>query len=109
MGATLGGAFAVLASMIWPGLPLSVPAFAMVGMGTMVGSATGAALSAVASDLRDDPRLRYRALLDDPGRSGGPSVRRMLSRENIYTMKPGAARPSDSKGSARQYVPGARR
>jgi chloride channel protein, CIC family len=48
MGAALGGAFAVLASMILPGLPISVPAFAMVGMGTMVGSATGAALSAVA-------------------------------------------------------------
>ena len=48
MGATLGGAFAALSSTILPGLPISVPAFAMVGMGAMVGSATGAALTAVA-------------------------------------------------------------
>ena len=48
MGATLGGAFAALISTILPGLPISVPAFAMVGMGAMVGSATGAALTAVA-------------------------------------------------------------
>ena len=48
MGATLGGAFAALISAIFPDLPISVPAFAMVGMGAMVGSGTGAAMTAVA-------------------------------------------------------------
>ena len=48
MGATLGGAFAGLASAVLPWLPISMPAFAMVGMGAMVGSGTGAAMTAVA-------------------------------------------------------------
>jgi CIC family chloride channel protein len=48
MGATLGGAFAGLFNSIFPGLPINMPAFAMVGMGTMVGSGTGAAMTAVA-------------------------------------------------------------
>ena len=48
MGATLGGAFAGLASACCPVLPISVPAFAMVGMGAMVGGGTGAAMTAVA-------------------------------------------------------------
>jgi CIC family chloride channel protein len=42
MGATLGGAFAGVLSDILH-VPVSVPAFAMVGMGAMVGGSTGAA------------------------------------------------------------------
>jgi len=43
MGATLGAAFARLVSVVIPGAPVSAPAFAIVGMGAMVGGGTGAA------------------------------------------------------------------
>jgi CIC family chloride channel protein len=86
MGATLGGAFAALASAIWPGLPISVPAFAMVGMGTMVGSATGAAMTAVAMvfEMTRDYDIVLPMILAVAVALG---VRRVLTRENIYTMK----------------------
>ena len=86
MGATLGGAFAGLASSILPGLAISVPAFAMVGMGTMVGSATGAALTAVAMvfEMTRDYDIVLPMVL---AVAVGLGVRRLLSRENIYTMK----------------------
>ena len=86
MGATLGGAFAALSSTILPGLPISVPAFAMVGMGAMVGSATGAALTAVAMIF--EMTLDYNIVLPMIlAVAVGLGVRRVLSRENIYTMK----------------------
>ena len=47
MGATLGAAFAGLISAIAPRVPVNLPAFAMVGMGAMVGGGTGAAMTAV--------------------------------------------------------------
>ncbi|MFI4981317.1 MAG: chloride channel protein [Nevskiales bacterium] len=86
MGATLGGAFAAVASMIFPGLPISVPAFAMVGMGAMVGSGTGAAMTAVAMifEMTRDYDIVLPMIL---AVAVGLGVRRMLSRENIYTMK----------------------
>jgi CIC family chloride channel protein len=86
MGATLGAAFAGLVSAVSPGLPISLPAFAMVGMGTMVGSATGAALTAVAMvfEMTRDYEIVLPMIL---AVAVGLGVRRMLSRENIYTMK----------------------
>ena len=48
IGATLGASFASLMAMMMPGAPVSAPAFAMVGMGAMVGGGTGAAMTAVA-------------------------------------------------------------
>jgi CIC family chloride channel protein len=47
MGATLGGAFAALWNVAGLPIQLSVPAFAMVGMGAMVGGGTGAVMTAV--------------------------------------------------------------
>ena len=47
MGATLGGAFAAALNSTGLIPPLSVPAFAMVGMGAMVGGGTGAVMTAV--------------------------------------------------------------
>jgi CIC family chloride channel protein len=86
MGATLGGAFAALVSTLLPGLPISVPAFAMVGMGAMVGSGTGAALTAVAMIF--EMTLDYNIVLPMIlAVAVGLGVRRLLSRENIYTMK----------------------
>ena len=86
MGATLGGAFAALASTILPGLPISVPAFAMVGMGAMVGGGTGAAMTAVAMifEMTRDYDIVLPMIL---AVAVGLGVRRLLSRENIYTMK----------------------
>ena len=86
MGATLGGAFAALIAAILPGLPISVPAFAMVGMGAMVGSGTGAAMTAVAMvfEMTRDYDIVLPMILAVAVALG---VRRMLSRENIYTLK----------------------
>jgi CIC family chloride channel protein len=47
MGAALGGAFAALWNVAGLPIQLSVPAFAMVGMGAMVGGGTGAVMTAV--------------------------------------------------------------
>ncbi len=86
MGATLGGSFAALIAAILPGLPISVPAFAMVGMGAMVGSGTGAAMTAVAMvfEMTRDYDIVLPMILAVAVALG---VRRVLSRENIYTLK----------------------
>jgi CIC family chloride channel protein len=86
MGATLGAAFASLAQLLLPGLPISLPAFAMVGMGAMVGGATGAAMTAVTMifEMTLDYDIVLPMILAVALALG---VRRLLSRENIYTMK----------------------
>ena len=86
MGATLGGAFANLIALAFPGLPISVPAFAMVGMGAMVGAGTGAAMTAVAMvfEMTRDYAIVLPMIL---AVAVGLGVRRVLSRENMYTMK----------------------
>lgn len=48
IGAALGAAFAASVQAVLPEAPVSAPAFAMVGMGAMVGGGTGAAMTAVA-------------------------------------------------------------
>ena len=86
MGATLGGAFATVVAAVLPGVPISVPAFAMVGMGTMVGAGTGAAMTAVAMvfEMTRDYNIVLPMVL---AVAVGLGVRRLLSRENMYTMK----------------------
>jgi chloride channel protein, CIC family len=86
MGATLGGAFAGLAYVAFPGLPISGAAFAMIGMGTMVGAGTGAAMTAIAMvfEMTRDYNIVLPMVLAVAVALG---VRRLLSRENIYTMK----------------------
>ena len=86
MGATLGAAFAGLIGVLLPGVPISAPAFAMVGMGAMVGGGTGAAMTAVTMifEMTRDYNIVLPMILA-VGLSLG--VRRILSRENIYTMK----------------------
>ncbi|HWD57986.1 MAG TPA: chloride channel protein [Stellaceae bacterium] len=86
MGATLGGAFATLAAALLPGLAIDVPAFAMVGMGAMVGGGTGAAMTAVTMIF--EMTLDYHIVLPMIlAVAAGLGVRRGLSRENIYTAK----------------------
>ncbi|HEX4534603.1 MAG TPA: chloride channel protein, partial [Rhizomicrobium sp.] len=86
MGATVGGGFAALVSML--GLPaeISIPSFAMLGMGAMVGGGTGAVMTAVTMifEMTRDYDIVMPMILAVAMSVG---VRRMLSRENIYTIK----------------------
>lgn len=86
MGATLGAAFAGIAGAALPGIPLDPAAFAIVGMGAMVGSGTGAAMTAVTMifEMTRDYNIVLPMILAVAISLG---VRRLLSRENIYTMK----------------------
>ncbi len=86
MGATLGAAFASLVSVVAPGAPVSLPAFAMVGMGAVVGGGTGAAMTAVAMvfEMTLDYNIVLPTILAVALALG---TRRLLSPETIYTMK----------------------
>ena len=86
MGATLGGGFAALLQSLGVPLPLSVPAFAMVGMGAMVGGGTGAVMTAVTMtfEMTRDYDIVMPMILAVATSVG---VRRLLSFENIYTLK----------------------
>jgi CIC family chloride channel protein len=86
MGATLGGAVGAVAHYLFPGHNISVATFAMVGMAAMVGGATGAVMTAVTMifEMTRDydivtPMIVAVAL--------SVGIRRMLSKENIYTIK----------------------
>lgn len=86
MGSTLGAAFATFAALLLPGLRIDVPAFAMVGMGAMVGGGTGAAMTAVTMIF--EMTLDYHIVLPMIlAVAAGLGLRRALSRENIYTAK----------------------
>jgi CIC family chloride channel protein len=85
MGATVGGGFAALLNALLP-LQLSVPAFAMVGMGAMVGGATGAVMTAVTMIF--EMTLDYSIVMPMiVAVAMSIGARRMLSRETIYTLK----------------------
>jgi CIC family chloride channel protein len=86
MGATLGGGFAALLQAIGVPIPVSIPAFAMVGMGAMVGGGTGAVMTAITMifEMTRDYDIVMPMILAVATSVG---VRRLLSRENIYTLK----------------------
>jgi CIC family chloride channel protein len=85
MGAALGGAFAALMNTLLP-LQLSVPAFAMVGMGAMVGGATGAVMTAVTMIF--EMTLDYSIVMPMiVAVAMSIGARRIVSRETIYTLK----------------------
>jgi len=86
MGATLGGAFGAFATIIFPSLNLSVPAFAIIGMAAMVGGGTGAAMTAVTMifEMTRDYDIVMPMIIAVAISIG---IRRVLSRENIYTIK----------------------
>lgn len=86
MGATIGGAFAASLVAMHVPLPISIPSFAMVGMGAMVGGGTGAAMTAVVMIFEMTRNYEIvTPMIIAVALSLG--VRRLLSRENIYTMK----------------------
>jgi len=85
MGATLGGAFATLLASLFH-VPVSVPAFAMIGMGAMVGGTTGAAMTAVT--MMFEMTRDYDVVLPMILAVGASlATRRLLSPANIYTLK----------------------
>jgi chloride channel protein, CIC family len=86
MGATLGGGFAALLNAAGFPVQLSVPAFAMVGMGAMVGGGTGAVMTAVTMIF--EMTLDYSIVMPMiVAVAMSIGARRMLSRETIYTLK----------------------
>jgi CIC family chloride channel protein len=86
MGATLGGAFGAAVKIAFPLLNLSIPAFAIVGMAAMVGGGTGAAMTAVTMifEMTRDYDIVMPMIVAVALSIG---VRRVLSHENIYTIK----------------------
>ena len=86
MGATLGGGFASALAAAGLPIPVSIPAFAMVGMGAMVGGGTGALMTAVTMifEMTRDYDIVMPLILAVAASVG---VRRLLSRESIYTLK----------------------
>jgi CIC family chloride channel protein len=86
MGATLGGAFGAVCHAIFPTADISIAAFAMVGMGAMVGGGTGAAMTAVTMifEMTRDYGIVVPLIMAVAISIG---CRRVLSRENIYTIK----------------------
>jgi chloride channel protein, CIC family len=86
MGATLGGAFGAVCQLLFPSAEVSVPAFAMVGMAAMVGGGTGAAMTAVTMifEMTLDYGIVMPMIIAVAISIGS---RRVLSRENIYTIK----------------------
>jgi CIC family chloride channel protein len=86
MGAALGGAFAALWNAAGLPIHLSVPAFAMVGMGAMVGGGTGAVMTAVTMIF--EMTLDYSIVMPMiVAVAMSIGARRVLSRETIYTLK----------------------
>ena len=86
MGTAIGAGFAALVRMADPSAPVSLPAFAMVGMGAMVGSSTGAAMTAITMifEMTRDYDVVLPMIIAVAVALG---TRRLLSVENIYTMK----------------------
>jgi len=86
MGATIGAAYAALLGALHLPVSISIPAFAMVGMGAMVGGGTGAVMTAVTMifEMTRDYDIVLPMILAVAVSVG---VRRLLSRENIYTLK----------------------
>lgn len=86
IGATLGAALSSIIAIIVPGAPVSAPAFAMVGMGAMVGGSTGAAMTAVAMifEMTRDYDIVLPMIIAVAFSLG---ARRLLSPESIYTLK----------------------
>lgn len=86
MGATLGGAFGTAIGAIHPVGGFGVTTCAMIGMAAMVGGGTGAAMTAVTMifEMTRDYDLVMPIIIAVALAIG---VRRLLSAENIYTVK----------------------
>ena len=86
MGATLGGAFGAAVNAIYPLPSIGVASAAIVGMAAMVGGGTGAAMTAITMlfEMTRDYDIVMPMIV---AVAISIAVRRLLSRENIYTIK----------------------
>lgn len=86
MGATIGGAFGAAVTAVHPVDGITVVNCAMIGMAAMVGGGTGAAMTAVTMtfEMTRDYDLVMPIIVAVALAIG---VRRLLSQENIYTVK----------------------
>lgn len=86
IGATLGGAVGVLGTHLFPGQGFSAEEFALVGMGAIVGGATGASMTAIVMifEMTRDYNVIVPLVLAVAISVG---LRRALVQENIYTIK----------------------
>lgn len=86
LGATLGGAFAVVIGLVMPHAGLSVPSAAIVGMAAMVGAGTGGVMTAIVMifEMTRDYAVIVPVIVAVAIAAG---VRRMLIPETIYTIK----------------------
>jgi CIC family chloride channel protein len=86
MGATLGAGFGALVHLLISTPDMPIAAFAMIGMAAMIGGATGAAMTAVTMifEMTRDYNIVMPMIVAVAVSIG---VRRVLSSENIYTIK----------------------
>ncbi|HEY0909681.1 MAG TPA: chloride channel protein [Bradyrhizobium sp.] len=86
LGATLGGAFAVVIGLVLPHAGLSVPSAAIVGMAAIVGAGTGGVMTAIVMifEMTRDYAVIVPVIVAVAIAAG---VRRMLIPETIYTIK----------------------
>jgi chloride channel protein, CIC family len=86
MGATIGGAFGSLVTAVHPAEGVTAATGAIIGMAAMVGGGTGAAMTAVTMifEMTRDYDLVMPSIVAVALAIG---VRRLLSVENIYTIK----------------------
>ncbi len=86
IGATLGAAFGGLGAVLFPSAGFSVIEFAVVGMGAVVGGATGASMTAIVMifEMTRDYNVIVPLVLAVAIATG---TRRALITENIYTIK----------------------
>ena len=86
MGATLGGSLGSLMQLMWPGLGVNSVMLAVIGMAAMVGSGTGAAMTAILMIF--EMTRDYAAVVPSiVAVAIALGIRRTLSYENIYTIK----------------------
>ncbi len=86
MGVTLGGAYGIFVSWLFPSLGISPAAFAVAGMAGIIGGSTGAALAAIVMIF--EMTLDYTVIIPmtiTVALSYG--VRILLSPQSIYTLK----------------------
>ncbi len=86
LGATLGGCFGAVLSVVWPHLGFGPVQFAIIGMAAIVGGGTGAAMTAILMifEMTGDYTTIVPVIIAVAAAIG---TRRMLMEDNIYTMK----------------------
>jgi chloride channel protein, CIC family len=86
LGATIGGLYGIVLGMLFPGIGISPPAFAVAGMAGAVAGSTGAAVTAIVLvyEMTVDYSVMLPMLVVVTLSYG---VRRRLCRDSIYTLK----------------------